>query len=183
MNKSQIRLLLEKESIKVSTTRIGEVAVSLGVESAGDSYGEQDTKMILDSIRADYQKAKDLKQPAQPEAPQSPQHPPLPTDESRALIKQTMGQSSEALTGQVQALTGRMDASDRTLAQQLAVYVADRPNRFTVMFAQELKALMAPQQKQPQTFVDVELGVVEMPDLMGNFRAIATSTPMGCLPM
>jgi len=74
-----------------------------------------------------------------------------------------------------------MDESDRTLARQLAGYVAERPQRFTLMFAQELAALTAPIQQA--TFVDVELAAVEMPDLRGDFLSIAASSALGCLPM
>lgn len=66
-------------------------------------------------------------------------------------IAQALSQSSELLAMQVQGLVDKIDAGDRALARQLAEYVSDRPNRFTLMFAQELA-----QQSQPSTFVDVE---------------------------
>lgn len=114
--------------------------------------------------------------------PKPQEKPALPTAQSQALTKQTLSASTSALTGQVKALATRMDESDLTLAKQLAGYVADRPQRFTVMFAQELQALMEPIQ-EPQTFIDVELAAVEMPDLLGDFLAIAPSSALGCLPM
>lgn len=48
MNKTHIRLLLDKEGIKVSTTRIGGVAVSLGFGDNVDvSYSETEAKQIM----------------------------------------------------------------------------------------------------------------------------------------
>ena len=105
----------------------------------------------------------------------------IPVDDSRALTKQAIASSSDALTGQVKALAVRMDESDRSLARQLAGYVAERPQRFTLMFAQELAALTAPIQQA--TFIDVELAEVTIPDLRGDFLSIAASSALGCLPM
>lgn len=181
MNKSQIRLLLEKEGIKVSTTKIGEVAVSLGFgDNVDRRYSDVEAKQILDAIRATQQQKADGKG-NEPNLDRTSA--PLPTDDSRALTKQVISQSSDALTGQVKALATRMDASDRGLARQLAEYVVERPQRFTVMFAQELSTLMTSTQESSQTFIDADLAVVEMPDLRGDFLSIAPSTALGCLPM
>lgn len=105
----------------------------------------------------------------------------IPTASAAALTKQAIASSSDALTGQIRALATRMDESDRTLARQLAGYVAERPQRFTLLFAQELAALTAPMENQ--TFIDVELAAVELPDLRGDFLSIAASSALGCLPM
>lgn len=179
MNKTQIRLMLDKEGIKVSNTRIGDVAVSLGFGNNVDyTYSNLETKQILDILRQDY---RDKTQKVEDAAHQPIE--PLPSEDSRALTKQVMGQSTDTLMSQVKDLATRMDASDRTLARQLAQYVVDRPQRFTVMFAQELSALMTPLQECPQSFVDADLVNVEMPNLTGDFLQIAPSTALGALPM
>lgn len=174
MNKSQIRLMLDKEGIKISNTRIGEVAVSLGFgDNVSYNYTDDEAKQIMGAIR-DQHPAKSQNQGSQP-----------PTEESQALTKATLQQSTDSLVGQVKALANRIDGNDRTLARELAQYVVARPQRFTVMFAQELSALMAPVQEAPQSFVDVDslTGDFEVPDLMSDFMAIAPSSAMGCLPM
>lgn len=180
MHKTQIRLLLDKEGIKVSNTRIGEVAVSLGFGNNVDyTYSDFEAKQILDTLRQDYREKTQQKPKGTAHEPFEP----LATDDSRALTRQVIGQSTDTLMSQAKDFATRMDASDRTLARQLAQYVVDRPQRFTVIFAQELSALMAPIQESPQTFVDADLVNVEMPDLTRDFLAFAPTTVAGCLPL
>jgi len=102
-----------------------------------------------------------------------------PATEARNITKQALSQSNDALTQQVQALVNKMDASDRNLARQLAGYIADRPTRFTQIFAAELQAAMNPQES---AFIDVEAFQEPTIDL-GGWQAIAPSTALGCLPM
>ncbi len=178
MKKTQIRLMLDKEGIKISSTRIGEVATSLGFGNHVDyTYTDLEAKQILEVFRQDAIK------PQTADAATSQPVEPLPPEDSRALTKQVIGQSTNTLISQVKDLATRMDASDRTLARQLAQYVVDRPQRFTVMFAQELSALMSPAQESPQSFVDADLVDVEMPDLTTDFLHIAPATALGALPM
>lgn len=181
MNKPQIRLMLEKEGIRTSNNRIGDVAVSLGFgDNISYTYSDEEARQILEAIRQDYQ-AKQQQQKVEENSTST--SPPLPTDDSRALTKQVIAQSTDTLMSQVKALASRMDQSDRTLARQLAEYVVERPQRFTVMFAEELNALMAPVQESPQTFIDADLVEIEMPDLRSDFMAIAPASALGCLPM
>ena len=162
MKRNQIRRMIPGN---VSDAQVRRAITDLGLPSADDhDYEDEHVKQILNQFKK----------------PQQPQSAPLPTDDSRALTKQVLGQSTDALTGQVKALASRMDSSDRTLARQLAEYVVERPQRFTVMFAQELSALVAPQE---QSFVGADLVEVEIPDLRSEFMAIAPSSALGCLPM
>jgi len=180
MNKTQIRLLLDKEGIKVSNTRIGEVAVSLGFGNNVDyTYSDLEAQQILDALRqSDRQKTQQKEKGSADYAGEA-----MAVDDSRALTKQVIGQSTDTLMSQVKDLATRMDANDRTLARQLAQYVVDRPQRFTMIFAQELSALMAPVQESPQTFVDADLVDVEMPDFTADFLTILPSSVAGCLPI
>lgn len=98
---------------------------------------------------------------------------PSPTTEARTSTKQALTESSDSLTKQVQALVDKMDTSDRTLARQLAGYVADRPSRFTQMLAGELRTALAPQE---ETFVDVEV----LPESKVQFGGWNTIAPHPC---
>ncbi len=179
MNKTHIRLLLDKEGIKVSTVRIGETAVSLGFgDNLERRYTDSEAKQIMDTIRGQWAE----KQAAPPQQPPQDAPNPLPTDESRALAKHLVTQSSQALTSQIQSLATRMDENDLELARQLAHHVATRPQRFSILFAQQLQALMQPVEAEPPTFVDVELGAVDFPELNGGLK-LAPHSVAGCLPL
>ena len=106
----------------------------------------------------------------------------LPTDESRALTKHLISQSHATLTSQVQQLATRMDENDLELARQLAHHVATRPQRFSILFAQQLQALLQPIETEPPMFVDVELGAVDFPELNGGLQ-LAPHSIAGCLPL
>jgi hypothetical protein len=162
MKRHQIRRMIPGN---ISDAQLRKAISDLGLPSADDhNYEDEHVKQLLNQFKK----------------PQQPQSAPLPTDDSKALTKQVLGQSTDALTGQIKALANRMDNSDMNLARQLAEYVVERPQRFTVMFAQELSALTAPQE---QTFVEADLVEVEIPDLRADFMAIAPSSALGCLPM
>lgn len=119
-------------------------------------------------------------EPKSPELPQLTRpNQPSPTTEARTSTKQALSQSSDVLSQQVQSLVDKMDASDRNLARKLAHYVADRPTRFTQMFAAELGAVMQPQEA---TFIEVE-AFQEATVELGGWQAIAPSSALGCLPM
>lgn len=102
---------------------------------------------------------------------------PLPVADSKANTKKHLGQSTNALNNQVTTLVSAVDASDRATAQQLAEYVAERPDRFYVMLAQELESIA-----DDQTFIESELLEIEVPDFRRNFLAFAPATRTEALP-
>jgi hypothetical protein len=162
MKRHQIRRMIPGN---VSDAQLRKAISDLGLPSADDhNYEDEHVKQLLNQFKQ----------------PQQAQSAPLPTDDSKALTKNILGQSTDALSGQIKALANRMDSSDRNLARQLAEYVVDRPQRFTVMFAQELSALVSPQE---QTFVEADLVEVEVSDLRAEFMAFAPNSAIGCLPM
>ncbi len=111
-----------------------------------------------------------LNRPKRPqEPPQAPQAPrteqPAPdAADALALTRQAVTQSTHTLQNQALSLATRIQEGDRALAKQIAGFLANRPNQFSVMLAQEIQSLMGtPETAEMPEFIDVS--VAEAPAL------------------
>lgn len=203
MNKTQLRLLLDKEGIKVSNTRIGEVALSLGFGNHIDyTYSDQESQQILVAIRQAYRaKLRELKRPQHPSAEQNTGDRPSQSSQ----LSQTQAQAQEAaetlkvalVNGHQQRLVNLSTALDKAeqrrgevlerLSDRMA-YLQDENLFMNDLLRLTQKKLKGAQEQDPEkeqvtaTAIDA---LVEAFDAVGNWEvpAIAPYTPAGALPM
>ena len=167
MKRHQIRKLIPG-NISDAQLRAAVAALNLPVDD-DLSYGEQETKWIIDSFK---------KAAPEPDAgePTAPAGATGATDATAALnlTRQTIAASTDALQNQALSFATRIQEGDRALAKQVAGFLANRPNQFAIMLAQEIQAMVA----TPETvdFIDVELATMpslELPSLSGDSVAVA----------
>lgn len=105
--------------------------------------------------------------------------------EALALTKHTVAASTSALQKQAMGFAEKIQTSDMALADQLADFLIDRPQRFKVMLANAI-ATKLHQAETEAEFIDLDIAepvTVKLPQAHHTAAVAALTSGVGCVTL